>query len=432
MASVNDPQSFREQYRTELDNLNTRPMHDADRAVIRDYLTRNTGGLEPSTLAQYGRVLRKASEHSPVPLIEFDERAFWDLRSKLSTDPACNPNGPDPLADSTVHNYMVAVRQFMHHVGREWAGSIELRSPDPPTVDPDSMLTQPEIARLRETATRTRDIALIEFLADTGARLSMILSLRVQDVSLDGEKTYYRPNPNALGLKGAPVIEYPIIDAKGVMRSYLHHNHPRPGDDEVAFFHKVVDPTHPLDESDDGCLDPSHVRKRLVKLAKAADVSKPANPHNFRRSAITRMDREGYTRTEIEQRVGWDLDSDMWERYLHLKAEQVNEGMWVKAGVSEPTGESSARREWCPNCNERLPPKTSVCPACAAPVTKGARDALASMEGTMIDDLSMGELTPLQRRLVGAALQLGRGDPAVHPDLPEETGASESESASSD
>jgi integrase len=408
MTSLEDFQGFQQEFDRERERLEEADIDDRDRMAIARFLDRKLADLAVSSLAQYGTTMRKAAERSPTPLVDLDEDGFWKLRSHLLRQHSLNRQ--------TVHNYMVAVRRLCNFHGHDWPDEIEISAPDPPAIDPDNMLAQEDIKALRDAATRNRDIALIEFLADTGARLSLVGSLRVGDVELETDTPFYRPNPNAIGLKGAAITRYPIIDSKGALRTYLNHTHPRPDDHEVALFHRVVDANHKLDDDDDGSLSPQTIRRSIRQPAEKIDLDKPVNPHNFRHSAISRMDREGFDRSEIEHRVHWDIDSDMWERYLHLKTEQLNADIYAKAGLDDSGRAQSSRREECPNCRETIPPYGEYCPTCAEPITHDARERQSDFEDAAIDALAdQHELSPRERRIVKASLDLARNDDDVIP-----------------
>jgi len=389
MADLTDIQGFGDQLQNELSKLERH--HEADVGHVKRFIRRNDGRVTDSTLAQYLKELRKTSERLPTDqaLVDLSEFAFEEHAYMLRHEVG--------LADGTIRNIEFAVRKFLKGLdGRaEWASDYELTPPPDNTVTPADMLTGADINALTDGAGNMRDVALIEFLADTGARLSLVGSLRVCDLDLQGDRATYRPNPNAVGLKDAPIQEYPIIDSPAILRTYLHNTHPRPEADEVAAFHSL--PGHGNDWREDrGSLKAPSIRDALQRAADNADVEKPVNPHNFRHSAITRMVREGFSRDEIEHRVQWTVDTDMWATYQHISSDQHNDAIFAKAGIGDAGNGPDETRRPCPNCTEPVAPHHHYCKQCGTDLSDRAtamRDAATESIAT-----SLTELEDMSRR----------------------------------
>lgn len=92
---------------------------------------------------------------------------------------------------------------------------IELPSGSRGRVNEEELLEEEEITQLKEAATNSRDKTLIEFLADTAARISMASQLRIGDIhELDGERPFYTPNEEGINYKVAPDKRYPFTIAR--------------------------------------------------------------------------------------------------------------------------------------------------------------------------------------------------------------------------
>lgn len=376
MGSLEDFQGFGKALENELGKLDRH--HGEDLPLVKRFITKTDKRVAESTLSRYLKDLRKTAERlddRPISTLtepEMDAHVY-DLRH--------NPEwgvGGDPLSDATVRNVEFVVRKFLTTVLDDedhWAYDYELTPQPENRVTAEDMLRADDIHQLTRHATNLRDIAIIEFLADTGARLSLLGSLRVGDVDLDGEKPTFTPNPEARGLKGADITEYPIIDSAAILRNYLHQVHPRPGRDDVAFFHKMPGHGNDIDEGD-GALTPNPLRRQIQRAADRAGIDKPVNPHNFRHSAITRMAREGYTRSQIEHRVHWTVDTDMWETYEHISGDEHNDDIFARAGVTDAEDSGpSAERKRCGNCLELVSPGADRCTRCGQPVSPRAQRA---------------------------------------------------------
>jgi integrase len=378
---VDDPQKFSEGLQRQRQLLaDSTSIHDADREPIRRWVQRKDGTVAVSTLKTYLRRVRVASERANTPLIDMGEDGFHDLLFTLRHE--------HDLADSTIHSYENAVLLYLDDMtDAEWPEDVERTTVEKSTVAADDILTPNDLGQLTETARHERDVAFIEFLADTGARLSLALSLRIQDVDLE-EPATYTPNRDAVGLKGAPITEYPLIDSAGVLRSYLRTSHPRPNTPTAALFHKIK-PARRSDDgtrwSDDGGVDPNAARQQLGRIAERAGVEKSVRPHAFRHAAVTRMVREGYSRSQIEHRVHWTLDTDMWETYEHITGAEHTEDIFREAGLVEGDDAPDRVRKACGNCREPLAPHHEFCPVCGRAASERAREAVAAEQSDQFD-----------------------------------------------
>lgn len=401
MRRLNDFQRFSEALQRELDKLDAH--HEADRPYVEQFVHRHDGKVADGTLALYLRNLRKTAERIDHPIIEFDA-AELDAHSYWLRREAGPSN--DGFTQSTVRNVQFAVRLFLKsvEVDADWADDYEILPAEDTSVSSDELLTSEDIGRLVDGANNLRDMALIEFLADTGARLSLAGSLRVGDLDLEGDRATYRPNDDAQGLKGAPITDYPLIDSPATLRTYLRSTHPRPDREDVAFFHRI--PGHGyVPGDDDGTIAPNTIRKQLRTAADNAGVDKPVNPHNFRHSAVTRMAREGYSRSQIEHRVHWTIDTDMWETYEHIAAEEHNDDIFAHAGIEgDDSDPLSPEREQCGTCFEHVAPHHEFCPRCGTPVSA---DAQADIEAAKDDGYRLLEQMDdrEKRRVVSAVVQ---------------------------
>lgn len=413
MATTDDFRRTKRHLQNQLDKLADADIDDRDRAAIRAFL-RDNADLALSSQRQYVAFLRRAAVRSPVALVEMDHDAFKDLLFEFRHNYGSDGSG---MSQATIANYQSFLRRLFEHLDREWATDISIDRAET-TVRADDMLAQEDIAALTDALTHPRDIALVEFLADTGARVGLVGSLRVCDVDLDGERATYTPNPNALGLKDAPIQPYPIIDAKASLRAYIRHSHPRPDEPKAALFHKMRQYDDDV-SVDDGVLGNTQFRRILTGAADDAEVDKPVNPHNFRHSAISRMWREGWDKQQIQHRVQWSVDTDMWATYVHLHAEDMNEEIFADAGVVDDTDTLSRERETCGNCRETLPPHAAHCPNCGEPVTKEARDRRDEVVDAGVEQLAAPDLPDEDRQLAAHILRLvrsGRAAPTLFND----------------
>jgi integrase len=401
-----DPQHFERTLRLERERLDNEAVVEADREAILAWARRRDGQVAVSTLGTYLMRLRRAAEESPVPLVELGEEDYHDLVWRLRNEAN--------LSDTTVRNYENALCLWLSdYRGLDWPDDVDRTRTDDSGPDPAEMLGPAEIQALVDAARSQRDVALIEFLADTGARIGLTCSLRVRDVSLDSDRPTFQPNPESLANKDVEIVERPLIDCRGPLKTYLRQAHPRPNEPDAALFHLLKG----YDEDvavDDGACEPSPINEHLSRIAERAGVEKPTNPHNFRHSAITRMVREGYDRPEIEHRVGWSVDSDMWETYQHVSAEEHNEGIFAAAGFVADDGADRTRRP-CGTCGERLAPHHDYCPVCGDAASPDARRRTDDATDTVLEEL-VRATDQATRQQLRSLLDAVESDPSAHGD----------------
>jgi integrase len=391
--------------------LDSDDVHDDDRPIIRQWMQRKDGRVAVSSLKTYLRRVRLASERSDIPLVDLDESDYHDLVFRLRHE--------EGLADSTVKSYEDALVLFLTDMtDAEWPADIERTTVENGGPNPDEMLIPADIQELTATARHQRDVAFIEFLADTGARLSLALSLRVKDIDLS-EPATYTPNPNATGLKGADIKEYPLIDSVAALRGYLRGAHPRGSTGDVALFHKLKPASRGEDDrwgSDDGALRANAARQQLVRIADRSSVEKRVHPHGFRHAAITRMVREGYSRSQIEHRVHWTLDTDMWETYEHITSEEHNTDIFREAGVVDDEDGPDRVRKPCGNCRTPVAPHHEFCPQCGAAVTATADTEVDASRDAVLDDLINATNPAMRRELRQVLEDLDEREDLAHSD----------------
>ncbi len=392
MGDVNDFQNFDGHFENELETLAEADIAEADRTAIREFVQDKNSSLKVSSLLEYLRRNRLAAERLDKPLIEASKEDINALLFDFEHSDDYGRGGGG-MSENTLRNYRKALRVFFQYLDRDWADDLEIGAPPKNEVSDENMLSQDDIEALVSAATHPRDIALIEFLADTGARASMAGTLRVRDVELDDERPHYTPNEQATGLKDAPQQPYPIVDAKAAMRSYLRYTHPQPENPDAAFFHRITGPNTDIEALDDAdtAMTSTHVGRRLREISDKAGVDKPVNPHNFRHSAITRMYREGYTKQQIQHRVAWDLDTRMWSRYVHVTAEKMNEGIYEDAGLVDVNDDQEQTRRPCGNCREPIAPHHPYCPNCGEPTRPETRELFDSAQDDITEALAAAD-----------------------------------------
>jgi len=420
-VNVNDTNNTEGKVNRQWELLEEADIPEKDREAITDFVRIERQGNQnraDNTLYSDLSNLRNASERADTALVEMDRADLRGLMRVLTKPKSQGGYGLDPSGGG-IYNYKRALRVFLQWLDEQpdysdfgFYDSIEIPSQSVSRVNEDEMLEDDEIEELKQHARNPRDPAIIEFLADTGARVSLASQLRIKDLhDLETKRPYFTPNPNGNGHKGAPDKRYPILQSRAEIRSWVNQYHPDPRPESPLW---PIIRGYDRDNPQECALSSDRLRDALRACARRAGIEKPVNPHNFRHTAITRLSRQGYTPQEIQHIAGW-ADDRMLEAYDHTTDRQRNEEMRLKAGFIEEseTENGPAEPKSCGNCRETLKPTAKFCPRCGAPATKEIEDVISQQDDRIVESAAMadGELADAVlefRRLVEESPELRR------------------------
>ncbi|MXR41244.1 tyrosine-type recombinase/integrase [Halobaculum sp. WSA2] len=379
MPDLTDIHGFGEQFQNQLAKLEEADIDDADRKAIRAF-TRyqdTQRDLATSTLVNNLSDLRLCAERADLPLVKMEREDVDELLFRYKHDRG--------LAKGTLRNYRKALKKFFRYQDCEWATEIEIGASPDREVDADKTLEEEEIDALRDAANHPRDKALLELLLDTGLRISAAGTLRVGDVHLDGRTGAITLNKEAVGRKGASGTR-PLVWSKPYIANWLDV-HPRSDDPDAPLFVSLKRPDDP--QYGDGSLTYYRYQQILKELAEDAGVDgEKVNPHNFRKSAISRWIREGFSEQEIKHRAMWVKDSRQFETYSQVTDEEMNDQILGKYGMSDEGEDHSPKIENCPQCQTPLREDASFCPGCGLPLSQTAARDMEEAEDDLFADLA--------------------------------------------
>ena len=150
--------------------------------------------------------------------------------------------------------------------------------------------------------------ALLQFLWETGARISEVLMTKIGDVYI---KEHY-------AIVGGGKRRVPLRRSRWVAEWLSVH--PKRLDLNAPLFCAIKNPEKPLSYST--------VKKFLREIKKLFALEEPITPHRFRHTRATILARAGISPYAMNKLMGWTRDSKMWAVYIHLTDEEaVNEAM---------------------------------------------------------------------------------------------------------
>ena len=145
--------------------------------------------------------------------------------------------------------------------------------------------TDEEIEIMRDSCTEIRDLALIDFLISTGARVGEVVKINKSDVNMQ-ERTCV-----VMGKGGRQREIYFDARAKLHLEKYLSERN----DNEEALFVSLLEPHNRLNISG--------IEIRLRQLGKKINVNK-VHPHKFRRTMATKAIDKGMPIEQVQVLLG--------------------------------------------------------------------------------------------------------------------------------
>lgn len=406
MADTTDINADSRRFQGQLDKLETADIADSDRDAIRAFIRQRDAHTSTATSTDLNHLknLRLSADRSDMALTDMEKSDVDDLLFQFKHERG--------MADGTLRNYRKSLRLFYRDgLGREWAEEIKVGPSPTRKADPDDALNREETDALLDAARNPRDKALLAMLLDGGFRKAAVASLRVRDVDLSGRAGRVMLNQDASGLKGADGPKA-LTWSTPYLAAWLDV-HPRRDDPNAALFHTLREP-HEVE--DDGALTPFHFQRILKGLAEDADVPREkVNPHNFRKTAITRWIREGLSEQEIKHRAGWVKDSGQFEVYSQVSAEEMNGQILNRYGFADEETVGTPTLKDCPRCRTPLRSRVAFCPSCGLPLSDRSVD-IADATGEIKDDTAdaaLGDDLTSEEREGMKALLAAVNDPAA-------------------
>lgn len=392
MVAVDDAHSWNKQLDRAFRNLADAAIDDRDREAIEAFADhrRYTEDVATSTLVTDVDTLRRCAERSKTPLVDFEGVADTNAILKI------NQSAFD-VSDSSNDNYRRALRVFFAWLddqegGYGWWEDVIIPHREVQELDPTTFLDLGDVRALVDAADHPRDKALVEFLADTGMRVTAAMQVKRGGVEgLDGPNPTFTPNRDGEGQKGIKTLPLPIIQSQQYLRVWLREYHPEDHPDAPVFC--VRDYHHR--RRNETALSPSRVRDLLKELAESAGLERGRiHPHAFRHVATTRMRRDmGMDWDDIAHRTGWSDNtiSRMKQLYGHLTHEDRNRRVFGYAGRADVDGEDEGPVfVECVNCRREMPSTKRYCGDCGTDqeaefVERDLRRALGQLDAETAD-----------------------------------------------
>lgn len=227
------------------------------------------------------------------------------------------------LKESTKRDFRLTLRRFYVYLRGykkkgvyppevEW---ISLKMSEHSRKMPEELITEEEAKRIISYAETMRDKALIASLAETGARVSEIGTMRIKHVSFE----QYGARLTINGKTGMRKVL--VISSSPYLQQWINQ-HPKNNDPEEYLWYN---PRGKL-------LKYARIATILRTAAKRAGIKKKIYPHLLRHSRATQM-ASLMTEAPMKQYFGWTQSSRMAGIYVHMSGKDTDEAVLRASGI---------------------------------------------------------------------------------------------------
>lgn len=430
MAHVNDVNDLSGRLERVISKIDTADIAEADRDALREYATWKRRRADSMNTARiYISAVLHSAERFDRPIVDVDSAGPVEDIISAHENAGCT-------AAKSINSKLDGLRDFWrwyHGPGpgdgdARWVDLVKnvkasAENPGTEPLDPESVLKEPEITALREHATNYRDKALIAFLCDTGARITLALQMLRGDINLGRNPPTFRPNPQGVGHKDVATKEFVLHESTRHLRIYLNEAHPEADDDAPLF---ALRRGYDADDRENGAMSPRTARRALTRAAEAAglDVER-ARPHNLRKSAVVRMRmKHNMGWDAIQKRMEWSDSAlpKMKEVYRAIENEDEIEMVARELGYDDDAATEADVDRDCWNCGASVEPADTYCAACGmnldaeaadegVPVTREEFEGLVAAVVQLADGADRPDLSDdVKRETVGAVTAAAEGN----------------------
>ena len=339
-------------FENEIEDIATSPeILDANRKVLLEFLKFKQGqGLSYSRLNRVDMALKPIFKSMKYSVKTIDDKKVQGIVIAI--------NSNTKWKDWTKNSNVKVFKNFLRWLNKVYKTTIILEDIKPikpkNSLMPEFLITSDEYQRILEATTSPQVKLIVKLLYETGARVSEILDLKIQNVEFNsyGAKLYVH------GKTGQRVI--PIVWYAGDLRQFLlvHPNKDKP--ESNLFYIKK-----------DGNIFPfayHNFRRQLGIVCKRAGINKRIHAHLFRHTRMTELAKTLPEQT-LKQLAGWAGASKMAEVYIHLSQRDVEDALLQKVyGIKTSEKEDHNSVKICPRCKEPNPYFSTICQKCNAPL----------------------------------------------------------------
>lgn len=268
--------------------------------------------------------INKCSENT-VKNIEY----FWNEKLKAYTKPLdqwtkddinqCIISLMETYKESTVETYKKYIKQYFNWVGKgDIVKHIKIKTIDTPIVRAE-LPTVEDVNKMIESTASPFYKALISLLYESGARISEVLMIKVNDVKETDKGLLVHVHQTKTGKDKRPIL---CLQSGQYIRNLIMYG----GLSESDYLFRSPD-------NPDKPIYPENARETIKRIARKAGINKRITPHIFRHAQATDMLVQGYQETIINKKLGWKPHSTVSARYKHCISDDVINATLEKNGI---------------------------------------------------------------------------------------------------
>jgi integrase len=333
------------------DITNSPNILDSNKKIVLEFLNfKQSQGLTFNRLNRLCVAMKPIFKSMNYNIMTIDDKKAQAIVISINS----NPKWKDWTRNSNVK----VLKNFLRWLNKVYKTTITLEDIKPikpkNSLMPEYLITPDEYQRILEATTSQQLKLIIELLYETGARVSEILDLKIQNIEFNsyGAKLFVH------GKTGQRVI--PIVWYARDLRQFLlvHPNKDKP--DSNLFYIQKEGQMLPFEYF--------NFRKHLGIVCKRAGINKRIHAHLFRHTRMTELAKTLPEQT-LKQLAGWAGASKMAEVYIHLSQRDVEDSLLQKVyGIKTSEKEDHNSVKICPRCKEANPYFATICQKCGAPL----------------------------------------------------------------
>lgn len=288
------------------------------------------------------------------------------------------------LTNWTVQKYLICIKRFYRwlygmkkHRFPKQVDWIEVRKARANGV-PMNRLSLEDYKAMIQAAPTPKSKFIIAVLADSGARIGEIGSMNIENVEDRGDYLML-----SISESKTQVRSIPVKNSRPYLLDYLKV-HPKPV------------PGQPLLMDNKGNrMRYENIRAILIRAKRAAGISKPINPHHFRRSTAT-IYGQFFHENEIDAWFGWGTQKTS-NIYVQFSGKQLLEA-YSRFWESD---KNILRQVVCPTCSKVNAGTMQYCEDCQQPLLqKTVLQAGQQKRDLLLETLTRAFNNPVEKKKV--------------------------------
>jgi len=296
-------------------------------------------------------------------------RRFEDRRYRAKANPR---NVEKQLACSSMNLTKFRVKRFFQWLWGMEKGQypenvrwIELRTvTGDRELNPEDLPTTEEVKRMIECTENPRDRALISLMAESGARVGEVSTIRLKDIAWNDKGFILTIRSNTSKSKFGRRI--PLCACTEDIKRWVNDYHPFKNDREAPLFTSFADRRTPRTN-----LKADGIAEIVRRVALRADFQGRIHmhPHKFRHLRASQLAELGWNEPMLKQFFGWSKTSRMPAIYIHMSQKSMNNRyyqMYGKVSPEEAEQQNLEEPRTCSRCGTQNPTGYRFCFRCNA------------------------------------------------------------------